>query len=335
MGDSADGFILKFQNSIPYTIEKGTYVGTSHYDQIYGIQVDDADNVYVMGLSLGGTFPVTPGVYSNPHSSQFVMKLDSNLSTDLVSTVYGSGDTIHSNISPVAFMVDTCGNIYISGWGGNLTLASAHSGFCFGMPVTADAYQSTTDGADFYFIVFGSEMSYLKYATFYGRNSGTTYWEGEHVDGGTSRFDKNGVIYQAICANCGGPSSTPFPTTSGSWATLDGSINCNEAALKIAFNISSCVTTSTPLYPMPASGFSLYPNPVENEFNISYPNATSGSVVVTISDIAGRAVYTAEVETYTGLEKYKINLPNIENGLYLISVKTSAGIYYGKVEVLH
>ena len=25
---------------------------------------------------------------------------------------------------------------------------------------------------------------------------------GEHVDGGTSRYDQQGVIYQAICANC-------------------------------------------------------------------------------------------------------------------------------------
>ena len=190
-----------------------------------------------MGQSVGGAFPVTTGVYSNAHSSQFVMKIDSNLSTDLISTVYGNGDMTVTNISPVAFLVDTCENVYISGWGGNLTLASAHSGFCNGMPLTADAYQSTTDGADFYFIVFAPGLTSLRYATYYGRNTGTTYWEGEHVDGGTSRFDKQGIIYQAICANCGGPTSTPFPTTAGSWATVDGSFNCNEAALKIAFNI--------------------------------------------------------------------------------------------------
>ena len=236
-GDSADGYILKFQNSLPYNILKGTYVGTAKYDQVYGIQIDNEDNVYVMGQSIGGTFPVTTGTYNNPHSAQFVMKIDSNLTTDLISTVYGSGDTIHSNISPVAFLVDTCENVYISGWGGNLTLASAHSGFCFGMPTTPGAHDTVTDGADFYFIVFAPGLTALRYATYYGRNTGTTYWEGEHVDGGTSRFDKHGIIYQAICANCGGPTSTPFPTTAGAWATVDASNNCNEAALKIAFNI--------------------------------------------------------------------------------------------------
>ena len=238
-GDSADGYIVKFQNSPPYAIEKATYVGTSHYDQIYGLQLDNEGNVYVMGQSVGGTFPVTSGAYVNPHSCQFVMKIDSNLTTDLISTVYGSGDSVHTNISPVAFLVDTCENVYISGWGGNLTLASAHSGFCFGMPISADAYQPTTDGADFYFVVFSPALTAVRYATYYGRNTGTIYWEGEHVDGGTSRFDKHGIIYQAICANCGGPSSSPFPipTTATAWASVDASDNCNEAVLKIAFNI--------------------------------------------------------------------------------------------------
>ena len=239
MGDSSDGFILKFRNSPPYTLQKGTYVGTSHFDQVYGIQIDNLGTVWVMGQSLGGTFPVTGGVYTNPNSSQFVMKIDSNLGTDLISTVYGSGDAAHTNISPVAFLVDTCNNVYISGWGGNIMGAAApglaHSGTTVGMPITSDAFQSTTDGYDFYFIVFGADLATLRYATFYGRNAPGGY--GEHVDGGTSRFDKHGIIYQAICANCGGSSGPPFPTTAGVWAPTDMSGNCNEAALKISFNI--------------------------------------------------------------------------------------------------
>jgi len=251
-GDSADGYILKFRNSPPYNLQKGTFVGTSHYDQVYGIQVDANDDVYAMGQSLGGTFPVTAGVYTNPSSSQFVIKLDSNLSTDLVSTVYGSSDPLHTNISPVAFLIDTCENVYISGWGGNIMGAAApglvpHCGTTTGMPVTSDAYQNTTDGFDFYFIVLGPGMSSLRYATFYGRSSGVSGY-GEHVDGGTSRFDKHGIIYQGICANCGGPGSPPFPTTTGAWATLVASSNCNEAGLKIAFNIGpvTAVVTAGP-----------------------------------------------------------------------------------------
>ena len=40
----------------------------------------------------------------------------------------------------------------------------------FGLPVTADATQATTDGSDFYFIVFEREATGLLYATFFGGN---------------------------------------------------------------------------------------------------------------------------------------------------------------------
>ena len=72
------------------------------------------------------------------------------------------------------------------------------------------------------------------YGDFFGQNGGT----GEHVDGGTSRFDKDGIIYQSICANCGDRGKVDFPTTPGAYSTANGSGNCNLAAVKIAFNLS-------------------------------------------------------------------------------------------------
>jgi len=234
-----DGFILKILNSSPYTLQKGTFIGTSDTDQVYGIQVDLDNNVYVMGQSYAGHYPVTSGVYSNAHSTQFVQKLDSNLSTSIYSTVFGSGDSTHTNISPVAFLVDTCQNVYISGWGGVLEPPSSgilfppSTGSTNNMPITSDAAQSTTDGHDFYFIVLGKNASTLLYGTYMGGTGPV----GEHVDGGTSRFDKSGVVYQAICGGCGGSSS--FPTTSGAWSTGNKSSNCNEIALKIAFNLGA------------------------------------------------------------------------------------------------
>ena len=249
MGDSADGYILKFKNSAPYNLQRGTFVGTANFDQVYGLQVDYSGNVYCMGQSMGGTFPVTTGVYTNPNSTQFIMKMDSNLTNNLISTVYGSGDPTKTNISPVAFLVDTCENVYVSGWGGNImgVASLAHTGTTTGMPVTSDAILSTTDGFDFYFIVLGPAMTSLRYATFYGRVG--VGGLGEHVDGGTSRFDKKGIVYQGICSNCGGAGGgPPFPTTPGAWATTMPSPNCNQAGLKIAFNIGpvECNITAGP-----------------------------------------------------------------------------------------
>ncbi|MEO6830656.1 MAG: SBBP repeat-containing protein, partial [Chitinophagaceae bacterium] len=64
-GGSADGYIARFGNSGTYPLQKVTFIGTSDYDQVYGVQVDLENNVYAVGQTLGGSFPVTSGVYSN------------------------------------------------------------------------------------------------------------------------------------------------------------------------------------------------------------------------------------------------------------------------------
>lgn len=239
-GGSADGYILRFQNSAPYTLQAGTFIGTNNYDQVYGLQVDRDDDVYAMGQTLGGNFPVQNVSYSNPNSSQYVIKLNPSLTTNIYSTVFGSGSSTATNISPVAFLVDTCKNVYISGWGGTLGFNFPGVGTTNGLPVTpatiAAPVKATTDGFDMYFIVLSKDIQSLLYGAYLGRNS-TNPGMGEHVDGGTSRFDKNGIIYQAICASCGGSiGATPFPTTPGSYSPNNGNpSNCNEAVVKIAF----------------------------------------------------------------------------------------------------
>lgn len=314
MGDSADGFVAKFLNSGAYSLTKCTYIGTSGYDQVYGLQVDGGNNLYMMGQSIGGSFPVSSGVYNVPHSTQFIMKMDQNLTTDIISTVYGSGVSSSTNISPVAFLIDTCGNVYVSGWGGNLGLTGGTSGNCVGMPVSSDAYQSTTDGSDFYFIVLSPGMTGLRYATFYGRSC-TNPQYGEHVDGGTSRFDKHGIIYQAICASCGGPSgaaggcTAPFPTTAGAWSTVDSSPNCNEDALKIAFSLgpvhvniiaspstSGCAPLTISFTNLTVNGLSFLwqfgdGTPNDTTFSPTHTFANPGTYTVTVSAANSNACF--------------------------------------------
>ena len=95
--------------------------------------------------------------------------------------------------------------------------------------------QPSTDGKDFYFFVLRRDAAGPGplYASYFGQNGGYT----DHVDGGTSRFDQNGVIYQGVCANCGG--GAVFPTTPGVWGpSKPASANCNLGMIKIAFNLA-------------------------------------------------------------------------------------------------
>ncbi|MDD2983368.1 MAG: gliding motility-associated C-terminal domain-containing protein [Crocinitomicaceae bacterium] len=225
-GGKADGFVGKL-NPSGTLLTHLSYVGTNNYDQAFFVEIDRSDNVFLLGQSRGGLFPVTNATYSVPGSSQFIAKLSSDLSTLENSTVFGNGNP-GLNISPSAFLVDFCGNIYVSGWGANILQNSPLSG----MQVTNDAFQfSSPNGFDFYLMVVDRTFSNLLYGTYLGGSSAK-----EHVDGGTSRFDKNGVVYQSVCGGCGGFSD--FPTTPGAWSNLNLSSNCNNILFKFDFGIT-------------------------------------------------------------------------------------------------
>ena len=230
-----DGFVAVVANS-GNSLIRSTYLGTGGTDQVYGVQFDKFGFPYVCGQTRGN-WPVINAIYSNAGAPQFIAKLEPDLSNFIYSTRFGKTSNV-PNISITAFLVDNCENVYVSGWGGTVDQQFESSGTS-GMPITADALQSTTDGRDFYFFVLKKNATEQLFGSFFGQNGGLT----DHVDGGTSRFDKLGVIYQAICANCFG--NGVFLTTPGVVAPTngttqpDGSVSgCNLAMLKISFDFA-------------------------------------------------------------------------------------------------
>ncbi len=225
-GGKTDGFVVKLDPG-GSTITNASYIGTVDYDQSFFVEIDRNDNIFLLGQSEGSLFPVINAAFVNPGSSQFVVKLDPNLTAPINSTVFGNGSpTI--NISPAAFLVDICGNIYVSGWGANILQGTPMGG----MPITPTTAEQPTppNGFDFYLIVIKAEMTGLLYGSYLGGASAQ-----EHVDGGTSRFDKNGVVYQSVCGGCGGFSD--FPTTPGAWSSQNLSTNCNNIVFKYDFEL--------------------------------------------------------------------------------------------------
>ena len=233
-----DGYVSIISND-GTTLRRSTFLGTQQTDIIYGIQFDRHNYPYVLGVTRG-SWPVINAAYSNAGTKQFIMKLQPDLAGIVYSTTFGSGGK--PNISPVAFLVDRCENVYVSGWGGWYSRVNDpyDLGGPVGMPITSDALKSVTDNRDFYFIVLRRDASSLLYGSYFGQDGGL----GEHVDGGTSRFDEQGVIYMAICANCFGSVTDPitksYQTTPGVWSQKNGAGDkgCNLGALKISFNFA-------------------------------------------------------------------------------------------------
>ncbi len=238
-----DGFVAIISNDGSSLI-RSTYIGTNAVDIIYGLKFDRRGFPYIMGTTRG-SWPVvgtpTPMTFGESRNSQFVAKLQPNLSSYVYSTTFGNGSG-KPNMSPVAFMVDRCENLYISGWGGWIFPGDRDpydQAGIVNMPISSDAIKPDTDNMDFYFIVIQKNASDLLYGTYFGQTNGKI---GEHVDGGTSRFDQQGVIYQAICANCSG--GARFPTTPGVVGPVNGTgtSGCNLAAVKISFDFAGVVS---------------------------------------------------------------------------------------------
>ncbi|MFM6933918.1 MAG: PKD domain-containing protein [Flavobacteriales bacterium] len=248
-GGLSDGFIIKMNGS--GSIQAGSYMGLSEYDQAYFVRTDIDNLPYVFGQS-ESAWTISPGCYGNANSGQFLRKYSSDLMNITWTTMIGAS-TGHVELSPTAFLVSDCYDIYIAGWGGilNQTYAQAAYSTTTGFHTTIDGYQQTTNGSNFYIAVLDNDATSLKYATFMG-GSASSY---NHVDGGTSRFDNAGRIYHAVCGACGG-NNFGFTSTPGSWSPQNPSPNCNMATFKFELNtIQAIAAQPAPLICIPQSVF--------------------------------------------------------------------------------
>lgn len=233
-----DGMVLRIDQSDKKLLAS-TYIGTPQYDQVYFVDFDLKNHVYVFGQT-EGLMPVVGGTYNFPGGGQFLMKMDESLDSLLMATTLGNR-TNSPNFSPTAFLVDNCYNIYFAGWGSDAGVG--HVGTTAGLPVTPDALYPQTDGNDFYLGVLDKNAQNLIYATFFG---GTQ--TADHVDGGTSRFDKRGVVYHSICGSCPDPNVPGFisdiVTTPGAAFPVNSSPRCSNASFKLDFQITYAVESN-------------------------------------------------------------------------------------------
>ncbi|MFT5168179.1 MAG: gliding motility-associated-like protein [Saprospiraceae bacterium] len=221
-GGQEDAFVVLL-NATGSSLIASTLWGSSGDEHGFFLDIDEDGKVHIYGQTTG-QMPVTPGTYFyNQGSRQFLTSFTSDLTSVVYSTVIGKGPVSSGHdYVPVAFMVDKCNNIYFSGY-------YAQSG----LPTTSDAI--STIGGSFYLGVLNPMAASLQFGTYYGN--------ADHVDGGTSRFDKSGTVYQGVCS-C---------TMSGILNTLPGafaesqSTFCDIGVFKIDFDIPTVTAASIAL----------------------------------------------------------------------------------------
>lgn len=177
MGGEEDGFVT-ILNSSGSGLIASTFWGSTGDEHSFFLDIDEDNNIHIYGQTTGD-MPISPNTYFfNGGSRQFLSSFTNDLSSVVYTTVIGTGGNSYDFV-PVAFMVDKCNNIYFSGY------FAAN-----GLPTTPDAI--TTIGGSVYLGVLDPLASSLQFGTYYGA--------ADHVDGGTSRFDKSGTVYQGVCS---------------------------------------------------------------------------------------------------------------------------------------
>lgn len=218
-GGATDGFIARLSGD-GSTLLQSTFIrsDTTANDADRGLflQIDRDGDVYVLGTS-SSSIVADSGKYQGPGTNQgsYIRKY-----TKLLDSIYWTAT--FANVSQSAFLVDNCKNIYAAGNG-----ASAASG---NFELTSNAVQSAPGG--FYVIVLNQDADSLIHGTYYGTG-------GSHVDGGTSRFDKRGAVYQATCTN-----GTSFPLTNNAWSGNQNGSNYDLTLFKIDFEVQAAVANA-------------------------------------------------------------------------------------------
>lgn len=195
----SDGYIYKL--SAQGSFLNGTYnnvIGKS--DQGYFVQVDRHGNLYVMGL-MDSTVTATPGHFSELNAKNYIQQWNVNTMNMNWVANFGAGSFSFS-LLPTAFLVDNCDYIYICG----------HTGGITSVVTTPNAYLPLAPGGiDFLLWQFNPNATSVNYCTYFGGQMM------DHVDGGTSRFDKRGVVYEAVCSGSSNMPTTTAATNSTNW----------------------------------------------------------------------------------------------------------------------
>ena len=159
-----------------------------------------------------------------------------------------------------------------------------------------------------------------------GRTLTYTYTDGAGAYSFSNLAYNNYVVY---------PEEFDYNTTASDYIVIDAA---HPAAAGVSFKE---YTTSRVIRPYAVSaavesvpdvsGVSLFPNPSSGVLNIQWQNLEKGNADVVITDMVGRDAIKTIVEIGSKSGQTKIDLNNLNGGLYLITIKGENLHYSGKL----
>jgi hypothetical protein len=81
------------------------------------------------------------------------------------------------------------------------------------------------------------------------------------------------------------------------------------------------------------SGMKLYPNPTSESVNITFSAENAENGVVSVMNLMGQTVYTANVEVNEGYNMINVPVKGFTSGVYMVTMRTNTGISTQKLIV--
>lgn len=299
-----DVFITKFNNNCSGLVFS-TYVGGTQWDNCYGMELDDAENVIFGGETNSSDYPVFGGTYDtvyNQNKDIFISKLRNDGGALLYSSYFGGSEQdFFKDIE-----LDAAGNIIITG-------ATLSNDF----PTSADAFDPFFNGGatgteDPVISVLSPNITTLIFSSYHG---------GSEEDWGYAlSLSRSTDVYIV-----GYTESSDFPTTAG--ALLESHPGNDDGFLSII--TIPAITDVEQEEGAPVEAFILfqnYPNPFNPSTSISFELPEAGDVsLVVYNNIGEQAAVLVDDYLNAGTYNHKFNAAGLPSGVYFYRLQ--AGNY--------
>ncbi|NTW26072.1 MAG: T9SS type A sorting domain-containing protein [Lentimicrobium sp.] len=155
------------------------------------------------------------------------------------------------------------------------------------------------------------------------------------------RRSGDGAFEQIATVSASFTSFTDFDAPAGDIAYMIKIVNpdgCNTSLRNAVYadvysNQASASLVSTG--DLSKSGFSVYPVPANDRINIQFGDNAEGTIKLTITDVAGRIIYSEEYSDIRQGQVKTVNSSNFNEGMYLLNVISSDSRITNKIVVRH
>ncbi|MGV3631867.1 MAG: T9SS type A sorting domain-containing protein [Bacteroidota bacterium] len=354
VGNVFDIFSTTQTNSVTFVPAATTTVGAQVYARVYGsgfnfyaesdlhtLTVDELGTEVTLTLQstvdliADSSYVIVVGTFGDGGQTDDLVTGTSGTSEDQTSFYFDQTDQtwyfvtstpmvrLNMGIAPVVTSSDTDNNICE---GGSLTLTSdATSGNVWSTSETTQSITVTTPGT--YTVTANGLTSNAIVVT-------QTTIDATATDTGLGILTTAETgTYQWVDCNNGnaaiaGATAQDFtPTANGSYAVNITKSGCTE--------MSNCITINnvslTELQGLNA--LSIHPNPATEKIAISFDLENETAVSVSVRDLSGKVVYSADLGNKAGKNSISVNTKTFANGIYVVSFETEKGIATEKLVI--